>query len=102
MSFHAVMLVTGWGVRWGDPAARDFIWMRPDQFGRVRSFSRQGTKAPDIAFAEIGVAVRRARQWCKARNGRYGSRTSQLRGHYCEALAASLNADFPTPSVSEE
>lgn len=102
MTFRAVMLTTGWGVQWGDPSAREFIWMRPDQFGRVRSFSCQGTTAPKIDFAEIGIATKRARQWCKARNGRYGSRTSQLRGHYCEALAASLNADLPTPSVSEE
>ena len=102
MSFRSVMLFTGWAVQWGDPDAGEFIWMRPNQFGHVRAFSRQGTKAPNIDFAEIGIATRRARQWCKARNGRYGSRSSQLRGHYCEALAAALNAASPTPSASEE
>lgn len=79
---------SGWVVFKGDTS----FW--PDQFGRVRSLS-YGVPGSDrhVDFARLEPALAAARKaYPPDHTGRYSYRGSEIRGRFCEALVAVLNA----------
>ncbi|CAM5767084.1 hypothetical protein [Bosea minatitlanensis] len=104
MKWRSYLSPSGWIVELTDGEAWR-ISFRPNQFGRIISYSRRGTDF-DPGFGCLYFALGAARKACPpvGRSGRYGSRASAVRGELCDAIVAVLNDQriFPAPSVSAE
>lgn len=77
-------------------------WFKPNQFGAARCIGTTAFVKAEIDFEGLWKAQAAARKaYPPDHTGRYSYRGSEIRGRYCEALCAVLNA-LPTPSVSAE
>lgn len=108
MKWRARLGVMRWHVELIDELDRVRCWMSPDQFGEVRFFGGEKDLFINPGFAAIRDACELARRAYppagrSGRSGRYGSRSSQIRGELCVVIAAALNSArvFSTPSACE-
>ncbi len=90
MMWRSELTMFGWRVVTGNELVGECS-MRPNQFGRVVSYS-YSKGGPNPGFAAIAEACAAARKCLPpGPTGRYGYCSSPKRGQLCELVASALN-----------
>jgi hypothetical protein len=87
--WEAKLTVIGARLELGD--GERYVYIRPNQFGKVSSFGIVGHYPKAPTMKQVTEACDRARLACPPIAGRYGHRASEHRLRLCQELARELS-----------